>query len=60
MEQTDILSLTERGMRKIKALKTGKMVTASQKDLPLTHSGPSFINTIKMLNVKLRELGLLT
>jgi len=61
MEQTDILSLTEkRGWKKIKALKTGKMIIASEKDLPLTHSGPSFISTIKKLNVKFKELGLLT
>lgn len=61
MEQTDILSLTKkRGWEKIKALKTGKMIIASQNDLPLTHSGPSFINTIKMLNVKFKELGLIT
>lgn len=61
MEQTDILLLAEkRGWKNIKALKNGKMIITLQSDLPLTHSGPSFINTIKKLNMELKEQGLLT
>ncbi len=58
MEQTNISVLIEkRGWKDVKAFKTGKIITDLQKDLPLTHSGPSFTKTVNLLRAKFEELG---
>lgn len=58
MREVDISSLLDiRAWRNVKAVKRGKIVTALQRNLPLTHSGPSFAKTVKLLHSKFKELG---
>lgn len=58
MEQTNISLLIEkRGWKDVNAFKTGKIIADLQKDLPLTHSGPSFTKTVNLLCAKFEELG---
>ncbi|KXB02854.1 hypothetical protein AKJ43_00345 [candidate division MSBL1 archaeon SCGC-AAA261D19] len=58
IQKIDVSSLMDnRGWGNVKAVKRDKIVTASQDDLPLTHSGPSFIKTIRLLRDKFEELG---
>jgi len=60
VKEADIPSLVDvRGWRNVKAAKRGKIVTASQTNLPLTHPGPSFVKTIKLLRARFEELGFL-
>lgn len=60
MKETDISSLiTKRGWEGVEAVRKGRIVVTPEGDLPLTHSGPSAINTVRILSEKLREFGML-
>ena len=60
MKETDIPSLiTKRGWEGVDAVREGRMVVTPEGDLPLTHSGPSAINNVRILSEKLREFGML-
>ncbi len=60
MKETDISSLiTLRGWEGVDAVRRGRIVVTPEGDLPLTHSGPSAINNVRILSEKLREFGML-
>jgi len=60
MQEIDIsLLLTKRGWSGIKAARGKRVIKALEGDLPLTHSGPSFVRTIRLLSEKLKEFGVL-
>lgn len=60
MQEADILALVDkRAWSDVEAVKKGKIVRALQRNLPLTHSGPSFVKTIKLLHDKFEEFGFL-
>lgn len=60
MEETDVLSLIRsRGWERVEAVEKDKIALTLEKDLPLTHSGPSAIKNISLLSRKLREFGML-
>lgn len=60
IRETDIPWLvTRRGWERVEAAEKGKIAVALEKDLPLTHSGPSAIKNIRLLSKKLREFGAL-
>ncbi|MBN2186366.1 MAG: ABC transporter substrate-binding protein [Dehalococcoidia bacterium] len=60
MKDTNIASLIkDRGWEETEAVKKDKIALTTEKDLPLTHSGPSAIKNIRLLSEKLREFGLL-
>jgi len=60
MKETNIASLVKnRGWERVEAVEKDKIALTLEKDLPLTHSGPSFINSIRLLSEKLREFGML-
>ena len=48
--------IARRGWSHIKAVKEGKILVSTEKELPLTHSGPSFTLTLKLLSEKFKEL----
>ena len=57
MREAEISSLiNERKWNNLEAVKKGKIVTALESDLPLAHSGPSSVKTIKVLHAKFKEL----
>lgn len=57
MRAVDVPSLIDRRRwSNLEAVKKGRIVTVLEKDLPLTHSGPSFVKTIKLLRIKFKEL----
>lgn len=58
VQEVDIRSLVDtRRWSDVEAVKRGKIVTAFQDDLPLTHSGPSFIETLRLVRDKFEDLG---
>jgi ABC-type Fe3+-hydroxamate transport system substrate-binding protein len=58
MQGIDIRSLMgDRGWSGVEAVRDGKIVTAYQGDLPLTHSGPSFIQALRLVRDKFEDLG---
>ncbi len=60
MRETDIPSLIRsRGWERVEAVEKDKIALTLEKDLPLTHSGPSAIKNIRLLSEKLREFGML-
>jgi len=60
VKEADIASLIKnRGWERVDAVEKGRIALALEKDLPLTHSGPSFINNIRLLSEKLKEFGVL-
>ncbi|RLF09244.1 MAG: hypothetical protein DRJ98_08445, partial [Thermoprotei archaeon] len=48
--------IARRGWDGIKAVREGRIWCAREKELPLTHSGPSFTRTLKILSEKFREV----
>ena len=60
MKETNIASLVKnREWERVEAVEKDKVALTLEKDLPLTHSGPSAINNIRLLSKKLREFGML-
>jgi len=60
IKEADIPSLVRsRGWERVDAVEKGKIALTLEKDLPLTHSGPSFIRNLRLLSEKLREFGVL-
>ena len=60
MKDTNITSLIKnRGWEEVEAVKKDKIALTSEKELPLTHSGPSAIKNVRLLSEKLKEFGLL-
>jgi ABC-type Fe3+-hydroxamate transport system substrate-binding protein len=58
MQEVDTRSLVDnRGWSDVEAVKRGKIVRTLQGDLPLTHSGSSFIETLRLLRDKFEDLG---
>ena len=51
--------IARRGWSHIKAVKEGRILVSTEKELPLTHSGPSFTLTLKLLSEKFKELKLI-
>ena len=48
--------IARRGWNDIKAVREGRIWCAREKELPLTHSGPSFTQTLKILSEKFKEV----
>jgi ABC-type Fe3+-hydroxamate transport system substrate-binding protein len=60
MRETDIPSLmTNRGWEGVDAVRKGNIVVSLEGDLPLTDSGPSAIDNVRLLSQKLSEFGVL-
>jgi len=57
MDAEEVESLiARRGWNDIKAVREGRIWCARERELPLTHSGPSFTRTLKILSEKFREV----
>ena len=48
----------ERGWANISAVRANRVLVRLEQELPLSHSGPSFINVVKRLSRELEEIGL--